>query len=226
MNPIKGKMFVICIPGRTFSADFMLNLMDLLMFISSNEGKFRISVQYHSVVNASRCKCLGVDVRRGKKQKPFDGMPYDYLLWIDSDVIYKNENFVQLLKLDKDIASGWYVQPGQAEDGSFISPVVESFDHELFKKEGYYKFESAKELEARNKPFKVEYTGFGWVLIKHGVFEKMDYPWFAPRLLTISEDIQEMSSEDVAFCMDAKNAGFEIWLDPKCRVGHEKQFVI
>ena len=32
--------------------------------------------------------------------------------------------------------------------------------------------------------------------------------------------------EDVSFCLDAKEAGFEIWCDPRIRVGHEKSRVI
>ena len=32
--------------------------------------------------------------------------------------------------------------------------------------------------------------------------------------------------EDVSFCLDAKEAGFEIWCDPRIRVGHEKTRII
>ena len=85
---------------------------------------------------------------------------------------------------------------------------------------------SSKEIENKTKPFKADYIGFGWVLIKKGVFEKLEYPWFAPRMRYIENNIQDLCSEDVAFCLDAKNAGFEIWVDPKCRVGHEKTLVI
>jgi hypothetical protein len=42
----------------------------------------------------------------------------------------------------------------------------------------------------------------------------------------MENDVQDLCSEDVAFCLDAKNAGFEIWVDPKCRVGHEKTLII
>ena len=34
------------------------------------------------------------------------------------------------------------------------------------------------------------------------------------------------SGEDVSFCLDAKEAGFEIWCDPRIRVGHEKTRII
>jgi len=35
-----------------------------------------------------------------------------------------------------------------------------------------------------------------------------------------------MCGEDVSFCLDAIEAGDEIWCDPRIRVGHEKNRVI
>ena len=84
-------------------------------------------------------------------------------------------------------------------------------------------------ISKRRKPFTVDYTGFGWLLIKYGVFEhsEMKYPWFAPKMQVFeSGDVQDMCGEDVSFCLDAKEAGFEIWCDPRIRVGHEKTRVI
>lgn len=197
------------------------------MFISTNKGKFRLSIQYLPVVNASRCKCLGADVFRGKNQKPFNGeIPYDYLMWIDSDIIFSLENFVQLLSLNKNIASGWYCQPSSSSDGSLQTPITEKADDDYFDQHGTYKFLSAKDIEDKKTAFIADYIGFGWVLIKRGVFEKLEYPWFAPRLRSMANDIQDLCSEDVAFCLDAKKAAFKVWVDPKCRVGHEKMLVI
>ena len=51
----------------------------------------------------------------------------------------------------------------------------------------------------------------------------MKYPWFAPKMQVFeSGDVQDMCGEDVSFCLDAKEMGYEIWCDPKIRVGHEK----
>ncbi len=64
---------------------------------------------------------------------------------------------------------------------------------------------------------------------KKGVFEHegMPYPWFAPKMQVFeSGEVQDMCGEDVSFCLDAKEAGFEIWCDPRVRVGHEKTRVI
>ena len=71
--------------------------------------------------------------------------------------------------------------------------------------------------------FTVDYTGFGWVLIKKGVFENLEYPWFAPKMQVFeSGSVQDMCGEDVSFCLDAKEKGYDIWCDPRIRVGHEK----
>ena len=84
-------------------------------------------------------------------------------------------------------------------------------------------------ISKRRKPFTVDYTGFGWVMIKNGVFEhpEMKYPWFAPKMQIFeSGAVQDMCGEDVSFCLDAKEAGMETWCDPRIRVGHEKTRVI
>ena len=55
----------------------------------------------------------------------------------------------------------------------------------------------------------------------------MEYPWFAPKMQVFeSGDVQDMCGEDVSFCLDAQEAGYEIWADPRIRVGHEKTRVI
>ena len=55
--------------------------------------------------------CLGADVLRGKDQQPFDGkLPYDFVMWIDSEMVFSVENFLELLKKDEDIIAGAYLR--------------------------------------------------------------------------------------------------------------------
>ena len=75
----------------------------------------------------------------------------------------------------------------------------------------------------------MDYAGFGWLLVKKGVFENSDmkYPWFGPKMQVFeSGEVQDMWGEDVSFCLDAIEAGFEIWCDQRIRVVHEKTRVI
>ena len=222
MDNYTGKTVVFCLPGNSYSGRFLVSFIELLDACKSLQMRPLISQNYSSMVNFARCKVAGADVSRGKHQAPFGGqVPYDYMMWIDSDIAFTPEKFFQLLDMNKDIASGWYAQPG----GNY-TPVVEHMDDEFFKKNGYYQFLTIQDMEKKKHPIQVGYIGFGWVLIKQGVFEQLEYPWFAPKLQQIGDDLQDMCSEDVAFCHDVKNAGIEIWMDPTCRVGHEKTLVI
>ena len=223
---IKGKSVVFCLPGRGVSYTYLKNFVSLCFELVQQGASIQISQDYSSMVNFARCKCLGANVLRGPDQLPWDGkLEYDYQLWIDSDIVFGIEQFYRLVLMDKDIASGWYV----TEDGN-TSSVAHWLEEGDFKENGgVMNHEMLDGITKRRKPFTVDYAGFGWLLIKHGVFEneKMKYPWFAPQMQVFeSGEVQDMCGEDVSFCLDAEKAGFEIWIDPKCRVGHEKTRIL
>jgi len=217
---IQGKTIVLCMPGASYSGEFLKNFLALFFHIKSRGGNPVLSQSYSSMVNFARCKVVGASVDRGKNQKPWNGQHYDYMLWIDSDIIFNTQQFDKLVSIDCDVASGWYSQPGGT------TPVVESMDDDYFREHGTYRFITADEMEQRKFAFKADYIGFGWVLIKQGVFEQMEYPWFAPRLQDLGNGLQDMCSEDVAWCLDARAAGIDIYVDPQVRVGHEKTQII
>ena len=126
---------------------------------------------------------------------------------------------------EREIVAGWYC----TEDGKTTS-VAHWLDEDDFRGNGgVMNHETIDSISKRKKAFTVDYTGFGWLLIKKGVFESegLPYPWFAPKMQVFeSGEVQDMCGEDVSFCLDAKEAGFEIWCDPRVRVGHEKTRVI
>ena len=223
---IAGKTVVFCMPGRGVSYTFLKNFVTLCFDLVQNKASIQISQDYSSMVNFARCKCLGANVLRGPDQLPWDGkLKYDYQLWIDSDIVFNVEKFYQLVLMDEKIASGWYC----TEDGRTTS-VAHWLDEDDFKGNGgVMNHETLDSIAKRKKPFTVDYAGFGWLLIKHGVFEdsQMPYPWFAPKMQIFeSGAVQDMCGEDVSFCLDAKEAGFRIMCDPRIRVGHEKTRVI
>ncbi len=221
---IKGKTVVFCLPGRGVSYIFLKNFVQLCFDLVQNGAAIQISQDYSSMVNFARCKCLGANVLRGPEQLPWNGeLKYDYQLWIDSDIVFDTEKFYKLVAMDKDIAAGWYC----TEDGRTSSVAHWLEEGDFRKNGGVMNHETLESLSKRKKPFTVDYTGFGWVLIKKGVFEKLPYPWFAPKMQVFeSGEVQDMCGEDVSFCLDAMEAGYEIWCDPTIRVGHEKMRVI
>ena len=228
---MRGKTIVFCLPGRGCSYTFLKAFVQLCFDLVQSCLSIHISQDYSSMVNFARCKVLGANVLRGPKQIPWDGkLPYDYQLWIDSDIVFNTEKFWQLCDLanpadgeEKEIVSGWYL----TEDGK-TSSVAHWLEEDDFRNNGgVMNHETVETMAKRKKPFTVDYTGFGWVMIKKGVFEGLEYPWFAPKMQVFeSGNVQDMCGEDVSFCLDAKEEGFEIWCDPRIRVGHEKTRVI
>jgi hypothetical protein len=236
MERMRGKTIVMCLPGRGCSYIFMKNFLQLCFDLVQNGCAIQISQDYSSMVNFARCKVLGANVLRGPKQIPWDGkMNYDYQLWIDSDIVFDTGKFWQLCDMafpapdeegnveEKEIVCGWYC----TEDGHTTS-VAHWLDEEEFRKNGgVMNHETLESMAKRRKPFTCDYTGFGWVLIKKGVFENLEYPWFAPKMQVFeSGAVQDMCGEDVSFCLDAIEEGFKIWCDPRVRVGHEKTRII
>ena len=252
----RGKKIVFCLPGRGVSYVYLKNFVQLCFDMVQNQMSIQISQDYSSMVNFARCKCLGANVLRGPDQIPWDGkLEYDYQLWIDSDIVFNTEKFWQLLDLalpaeaveteeqkdeegkvtgyvqkvdsskERPISAGWYA----TEDGRTTS-VAHWLEEDDFRGNGgVMNHEMVDGISKRKKPFTVDYTGFGWVLIKKGVFEhpEMKYPCFAPKMQVFeSGAVQDMCGEDVSFCLDAMDAGFDIWCDPRIRVGHEKTRVI
>ena len=228
---MRGKKIVFCLPGRGVSYTYLKNFVHLCFDLVQNMMSIQISQDYSSMVNFARCKVLGANVLRGPKQIPWDGkLEYDYQLWIDSDIVFSSEKFWQLCDLavpeegeEKEIVAGWYA----TEDGHTTS-VAHWLEYDEFRKYGgVLNHETVESISKRKKPFTVDYTGFGWVMIRHGVFERMEYPWFAPKMQQFeSGNVQDMCGEDVSFCLDAKELGIETWCDPRIRVGHEKTRII
>ncbi len=216
---------IFCLPGNNFSGTFLQCWTNLISELPSNGIVYGLSQQSSCNIYSVRTKCLGASLDRGVDQKPFNGAhDYDYIMWIDSDIVFSPKQFFDLLEScgeDKSIVSGLY----KMEDGKHFA-TVEHMDNEFFCKNAYYDFLTSKTLKKKRKLFRVDYTGMGWMLVKRGVVEAMEYPWFAPRVVEYDNGWREMMWDDVEFCTRARENGLDIWVNPKIVVGHEKKIVL
>lgn len=211
------KKIVFCLPGRQFSGDFISCWTELIHHCLKKQYNMYLSQHYTSNVYYVRSMCLGADVRRGEYQKPFNGkIDYDYIMWIDSDIIFTTENFEKLLSNNVDICGGVYLM-----DGGKQFAAVQNWNEEKFKENGTFDFLTPDDISKSPRLIEVAYSGFGFLLIKRGVFEKIKYPWFGPKYQTIG-NCHDFASEDVSFCIKARESGFKIHIDPTVWVRHEK----
>lgn len=212
---------IFCLPGKTFSDNYF-NAWNLSIAELSKLGiEFGYSMHYDPVVYYTRNKILGGSNQKGPKQTPWQStVQYDTMIWIDSDIIWTVDNLLNILNHEYPIVAGSYLMSDRIH-----YPIVETLDYNLLRNTGEFKFLDKTEMAKRIQPFKVSYTGFGFIAIKYGVFENMDYPWFQPRWIS-NESFHDFSSEDVGFCWNAYDKGYEIYIDPNIIVKHEKTILI
>ena len=213
---------VFCMPGREYSREFLLAWSDLLMQATAKGHQCMISQQYSSVVHFARAKCLGGDVLKGADQKPFQGgVDYDAMMWIDSDIMFKPEDFFKILESPHDVTAGLYMM----EDLTHFA-AVKDWKEDDFVKSGTFRFMRPEDVVGASQYVKVAYAGMGWMLIRKGVVEDLKYPWFWSELQNFGDGIVEMNSEDVAFCRSLAAAGHPVYVDTQLRVGHQKKMII
>lgn len=212
---------IFCMPGRTYSREFLLSWSETLMQATSRGHQVMISQQYSSVVHFARAKCLGGDVLKGPDQKPFQGaVDYDVMVWIDSDIVFKPEDLFAILESPHDVTAGLYMM----EDLQHFA-AVKDWDEDYFQKFGTFKFLRPDDIVGAAQYMEVAYAGMGWMAIRKGVAEDLKYPWFCSDLQHVGS-LVDMNSEDVAFCRALKAAGHPVYVDTKIRVGHQKSLII
>ena len=216
---------VLALPGKSFSGTFLMNWTQTIMSLSKKGYEVVVTNEYSSYVTYSRMKTLGLDVLRGADQVPFGGtLNYDVWLTIDSDIIFTPEQVIELIEDTKKypVVSGLY----RMQDRVHFATVQE-WDVEYFKK--YGSFEFMRDLPT-DKYISVAYSGMGFFACRRGVIEKLKYPYFSYPLVEIeAEDgkiLRDTCSEDVSFCKNLTDAGFEIMVNTGLQVGHEKTLVV
>lgn len=228
---------VFCIPGREFTSNFLNSWTNLIGALYHNKVSFCLSNAYSPVVYYARSACLRGHVLRGRKQKPFNGeMTYDYLMWIDSDIVFSPEHFFKLLEKmqkhpDVQLMAGTYLMA----DGKHTT-IVDTWDEEYFAERGSFKFltmpevkakSELAEVKAKDNLFECVYCGFGWLMVRYGVHESFEYPFFKPQFHELKGgEIYDFSSEDASFFLDLREKGIKCYVDPDINVGHEKHVVL
>jgi len=179
---------IFCLPGMSYGREFITAWTDLVMRVASDGHEVALAQ------NTSPDACLG-------GRSPFDQkMPYDVIMWIGSNILFKYDDFVELLNSPHGVTAGYYVED---ERTGFVSYMTDS----------PVKFDEI--TESSEKYQKVSYSGMGWMMVKSGVFEKLEYPWFSGG-----------PTPDISFSNSLAKAGVDIHVDTKLRVGHQKLVII
>jgi hypothetical protein len=229
----KKKKVIIALPGDNFSSKFLVSWSNALAALwMSDKYEVAVAPATGSYVTFVRMQTLGLDVKRGVTQKPFNGDDFDIWVSIDSDVIFNPEHLTELLDATEKhpVVAGVY---RMADLEHFA--VVKTWDTNYFAKNGTFEFLKQDDLnkwktETGLKYMPINYTGMGFLACRKEVLDKLTYPYFNGELREIVSDngiiMKDISSEDVNFCQNIIKAGFEIVINVDLRVGHLKSLVI
>lgn len=132
--------------------------------------------------------CYVEDNRNGCVQYALSmNIDFDWLLWIDTDMVFPRDALVRLMAHDKDIVGAHYRQRTPP-----------------YRHTGVYK-DRGVDLLAPGLHEMVQMPT-GLLLTRFDIYRKMTYPWFKPGLHSEPRD-------DIYFCRRAVEMGYGIWCD-------------
>jgi hypothetical protein len=137
------------------------------------------------------------------------------IFWIDSDIEWTPEDFLRIYDSEMDVVSGVYqTHPNGTVAVNLSDP------------QGRPTLVNKSDFLLHWDPIEVGGVGFGFVAMKHGVFESMKRPWFKIREVFWEENGFAVNmGEDYSWCEGAKEAGYKIWVDPLVKLKHHKTVV-
>jgi glycosyltransferase involved in cell wall biosynthesis len=138
---------------------------------------------------------------------------FDYIWFVDSDMIIPPDALIRLRGMDADFATGWALS---AAGGTAAS--IASYDAGG----NFFYGMHADWVRGHAEPFEVDGSGLSCTLIKTDVFKTLDYPYFQ----YVEYASGEVLSEDFGFCLALRGAGKKMRCDPALKAGHIKHIVI
>lgn len=132
---------------------------------------------------------------------------YDYVLYVDSDMVFCADDLRKLIEHDTDIVSGLYVtRRGENKNVSYKQVITRR----------RFPFRAPKLIEDKETHgyAPVSAVGFGFCLIKTAVIKTM-----LKRYKSLFEPYKGVG-EDIAFCLRARKCGYQIFTDRDVKVGH------
>jgi GT2 family glycosyltransferase len=148
-------------------------------------------------VDIGICNTQGSNICKNRSEiiKTALGRNDDYVLFLDSDMVFPMHTLHRLLSHGKDIVGANYVKRKEGE--------YDSNSQDLAKKMIVTKPDSTGLVKA-------DFVGTGIMLIKADVFKRVEKPWFGLQYIEAKDDY---GSDDVFFCRKARENGYSIWVD-------------
>lgn len=186
-----GDRLLIAIPTTDYiPADFVKSLAKLQQELGRRGVAYDVEVLAGTLVYIARNRLANKAINDH----------YTHVLWIDSDMVFNEKVYEDLMDVGKEMVCGAFVSRRPPYGPCIYTSIEENA------------IEKVKEFGTR--PFRVDGCGFAMVLTSVDLLQAVTQKFgtcFQPT---------SYYGEDLAFCWRVKQLGREIWCEPTVRPGH------
>lgn len=187
-----------------------LTSVDQVAYANHCQFWFRLGRETDHTYGLCNPRRLSIDRMRNFAGKMAIEMGFDYLLFIDDDVLIPLDTVKMLVAADKDVIAGVTLIRGYP-----YHPMIFNFYGQIIDKDhrGHFIDNYKERAHPETGLLECDAVGFSCCLIKTSVLKKLRPPYFITG---------EHQTEDVYFCMRAKAEipGTSIWVQTKLVTAH------
>ena len=194
----KPKITIGVCTGGTIRVETATSLISAMINIAQQGLMANILFQIGGYVDINRNKIVETALEAGTT----------HLMFVDNDMVFPDDGIMRLLKQDKDIIGANY--------NIRLDPTSHEFSGPTTKMLVDGKPVSMLSKNFPKKPFKCYALATGFMMINTKVFEELKKPYFEATI----DKFGRHTTEDIDFCQKAGKKDFEIWCDPRIKIGH------
>ena len=182
----KSKLAVL-IPCRdTLHSAHALALTELVKFNTMNNLDTQVFMDASTILLTQREKLATEAINLGA----------EYMLWLDSDMVFPSTTAVRLMSHNEPVVGANYVRRQRPYKGVAYKTIGD--------------WQNPLPFEVQDKLVPVEGIGMGCILMKTKIFEELSKPWFD---FQWSPESNDFLGEDMYLCQKINAAGYTIKVD-------------
>lgn len=211
-------MIRICIPGNAYTPGFFRSWTELVHYLTREGVAFTYSNFYSPLLAHGRNELLLAGQKPVPTVEPFGG-DYEWIVFIETDIVSSPADFAALYAAatehELSVVTGLFPMNADNPDAAVAG----------WNNEGRVSMSEAR----KQGPglVEIDYAGWGFMLVRRGVFETLGYPWFCRgTIYGHQEGLVWYRGDDFDTCRRIKDAGFSIHAHTGVLLGHQKQTVV
>jgi len=184
---LKKNKLAVLVPCRDMlHAGFSKCLVELVKLNTMN------GLDTHVVYDASTVLLT----QRARLAAEAQAIGAEYMLWLDSDMIFPATTALRLLAHNEPVVACNYIRRQLPAKGVAYETIGD--------------WENPLPFEPRDKLVPVEGIGMGCMLVKTSILQEIPKPWFE---FHWTEESNDHLGEDMDFCMKMADAGYTVKID-------------